>query len=172
MQLASSNIDHTRLGIGLHLVEIIPVKEISVFSYDLRMVRPILEMSADFKTLQPEVIHTIEHLLSYYLRNRDSQQGLFKQILAIFPRGCQTAFGCLSTLPAAEFKSVLLLAIREAVAQDSISHSSIEECGNVFLNDLQGAKIVLEQFYSVVQSQSIEDIINVPNIKEIDETIS
>jgi S-ribosylhomocysteine lyase LuxS involved in autoinducer biosynthesis len=172
MQIASSNIDHTRLGLGLHLIGITPVKEISVFSYDLRMVRPVLEMSEEFKTLQLEVIHTIEHLLSYYLRNRDSQQDLFKQILAVFPRGCQTAFGCLSTLPAAEFKAELLLAIRSAVTQDAIPFSSMQQCGNVFLNNLQGAKIVLKQFYSIVQGQSIEEIINVPHIKETDETIS
>lgn len=172
MQIASSNIDHTKLGLGLHLVEIIPVKEISVFSYDLRMVRPVLEIADEFKMLQPEVVHTIEHLLSYYLRNRDSQQDLFKQILAVFPRGCQTAFGCLSTLPPADFKVELLLAIRAAVTQDAIPFSSTQRCGNVFLNNLQGAKIVLKQFYSIVQGQSIEDIINVPYIKEPHETVS
>ena len=83
--VSSFDVDHRTLREGLYLRSTYTINdELAVLSWDLRFCAPM-----DYSPLSAGVVHTIEHLMAYYLR-LDEQIG--KSIVSFCPMGCQTGF--------------------------------------------------------------------------------
>ncbi len=176
MQVNSASIDHSRLMPGLHLTNKLIIGDAAVYEYDLRFIRPVSHYPA--KILDDSSIHTMEHLLAYYLRvvsKAVSSQNPQETILSVYPYGCKTGFGCLSLFKPSIFADVLVLALEAANLAKEIPFNSTYLCGNAFLNDLEQAKKDLAAFQTVLLDQlHLEDpegdsIVNVPRIEGTEE---
>lgn len=171
MKVTSGQIDHTKLGVGLHLLEVLDLGGIKVYSYDLRFVKPILQQVETFRALDSAVIHSIEHFLAKFVRESAIQDNFqYQDVLSVFPYGCKTGFGCLSTINPKNFRPILLDAIKMACEADYIPFSRPEQCGNIFLNCIGGAHTVLSIFWKVVAEQTEDSILNVPMLEELQDS--
>ena len=102
--VSSFDVDHRTLREGLYLRSTYTIDEkCSILSWDLRFCAPM-----DRKPLSAGVVHTIEHLMAYYLR-LDEKIG--KSIVSFCPMGCKTGF-YLSTMQDVEAEDV-----RQALAR-------------------------------------------------------
>lgn len=164
MKVKSAQIDHTKLGVGLHLVETL---DGGISVYDLRMVKPVQNNRDALYVLFADEIHTMEHLLAFYLREVAESCGFKPEdILTVYPYGCQTGFGCLAKVPAKAFKHLLSKALCECLNTDSIPFCDSKLCGNVFLNDFIGAKRRIKDFLITLDHQTYESILEVPLVEE------
>lgn len=162
--VVSSNVDHTRLNKGLHLLEKLEYPfDVTFYSYDLRFKKPILLAKDSRKVLSSATIHTIEHFLAYYLRYFSKSD---LDIVSVFPYGCKTGFGVVSTLTPLRFRNLLLKTVDYIVDNPlSIPFDLPETCGNCYLNNLKGAKIALRKFSQILFEQSLESICKVPKLR-------
>ena len=102
--VSSFDVDHRSLDAGLYLRSVYTInEELAVRSWDLRFRAPMAHAS-----LGSGEVHTIEHLMAYYLR-LDSKIG--KSIVSFCPMGCKTGF-YLSTMQDVEAEDV-----RQALAK-------------------------------------------------------
>lgn len=159
MKVTSGQVDHTHLKPGLHLLETILVGNTYLYSYDLRFIRPIQTSKDKDKVLTQGQVHTIEHLLAYHLRVNATHPS---QIISIFPYGCLTGFGCISTLDVPLFSKVLHKTLDVVDSFTEIPFSTVERCGNCFINDLEGAKRALKSFAKIFNAQMLSDIMVLP----------
>ena len=77
--IMSFSVDHTKLVPGLYLSE--KIGNISI--WDIRMVAP-----SSKKKLTGPVVHTLEHLLAFYIRLHLGE----KKVIGLYPMGCKTGF--------------------------------------------------------------------------------
>ena len=108
MNVASAQVDHYKLEVGLYLQEVQEVGNILLYVYDLRLIKPNDCNINGYAGLRPTVIHSIEHLLAWNLRKvavDDGKSAL--DIISVYPYGCATGFGCISTLSEEEFAPIL-----------------------------------------------------------------
>ena len=83
--VSSFDVDHRTLKEGLYLRSVYEIDDRhSVRSWDLRFCAP-----SAHKPLCPGTVHTIEHLMAYYLR-LDEKIG--KSVVSFCPMGCLTGF--------------------------------------------------------------------------------
>lgn len=102
--VSSFDVDHRTLDAGLYLRSVYTInEELAVRSWDLRFRAPMAHAP-----LGSGEVHTIEHLMAYYLR-LDSKIG--KSIVSFCPMGCKTGF-YLSTMQDVEAEDV-----RQALAK-------------------------------------------------------
>ena len=125
-KVASFAVDHTTLERGFYLRSVYTVAGIyPLRSYDMRFRAPM-----EHAYLTPEAIHTIEHLMAHYLREK-----LGNKVVSFAPMGCKTGF-YLSTM-----NNVTAEQIREALAgvyksafplksKDDIVGLNEVQCGN------------------------------------------
>ena len=126
--VSSFDVDHLTLKEGLYLRSVYTINdELAVHSWDMRFCAPM-----DHSPLGSGEVHTIEHLMAYYLR-LDPVIG--KSIVSFCPMGCKTGF-YLSTM-----NNVSAEQIREALAgvykqvfplksKDDIVGLNEVQCGN------------------------------------------
>jgi S-ribosylhomocysteine lyase len=126
--VSSFDVDHRTLDAGLYLRSVYTINdELAVRSWDLRFRAPMAHAP-----LGSGEVHTIEHLMAYYLR-LDPKIG--KSIVSFCPMGCKTGF-YLSTM-----NNVTAEQIREALAgvykhvfplksKDDIVGLNEVQCGN------------------------------------------
>ena len=126
--VSSFDVDHLTLKEGLYLRSVYTINdEFAVHSWDLRFRAPM-----DHAPMGAEEVHTIEHMMAYYLR-LDPVVG--KSIVSFCPMGCKTGF-YLSTM-----NDVSAEQIREALAgvykqvfplksKDDIVGLNEVQCGN------------------------------------------
>ena len=102
--VSSFDVDHITLKAGLYLRSVYTINEqYAVHSWDMRFRAPM-----DHAPLGAEEVHTIEHLMAYYLR-LDPVIG--QSIVSFCPMGCKTGF-YLSTM-----NDISAEQIREALAR-------------------------------------------------------
>lgn len=102
--VSSFDVDHITLKAGLYLRSVYTINdEFAVHSWDMRFRAPM-----DHAPLGAEEVHTIEHLMAYYLR-LDPVIG--HSIVSFCPMGCKTGF-YLSTM-----NDITAEQIREALAR-------------------------------------------------------
>ena len=83
--VSSFDVDHLTLREGLYLRSVYTINdELAVHSWDMRFRAPM-----DYAPLGSGEVHTIEHLMAYYLR-LDPVIG--KSIVSFCPMGCKTGF--------------------------------------------------------------------------------
>ena len=96
--VSSFDVDHRTLGAGLYLRSVYTINEkYAVRSWDLRFRAPMAHAP-----LGSGEVHTIEHLMAYYLR-LDEKIG--SSIVSFCPMGCKTGF-YLSTMQDVEAEDV------------------------------------------------------------------
>lgn len=147
----SFKVDHMRLLPGIYISR---VDETSgddlLITYDIRLRRPNFE-----DALTPEVIHTLEHFGSMFLRNHPEHSS---HIIYFGPMGCQTGMYLIykwtsDQKPSMKVISSLVLSMMKFIVMYSGNMPSMgfdpESCGNYSLNDLGAAKTVAANFLTL-----------------------
>lgn len=126
--VSSFDVDHRTLEAGLYLRSVYNIDEhLAVRSWDLRFRRPMAKAP-----LASGVVHTIEHLMAYYLR-LDEKIG--SRIVSFCPMGCLTGF-YLSTMQDVEAEDIrmALAGVYKQVfpikSTDDIVGLNEVQCGN------------------------------------------
>ena len=126
--VSSFDVDHRTLREGLYLRSTYTINdELAVLSWDLRFCAPM-----DYSPLSAGVVHTIEHLMAYYLR-LDEQIG--KSIVSFCPMGCQTGFylSTMNDITAEDIKAALGRVYKKVFpisSTDDIVGLNEIQCGN------------------------------------------
>lgn len=127
-KIKSFQVDHRKFGVGMYLSRM----DGDVITYDVRMCRPNGGVYLD-----PDAMHTIEHLFATYARSRAGEQ-----IIYVGPMGCRTGFYLLTR--GMEHAAAIALT-RDALAwiasyEGEIPGNSEEECGNYRAHNLPEAR--------------------------------
>lgn len=146
--VSSFDVDHKTLKPGVYLRSEYKIYgSISVKSWDLRFRAPM-----EKNPLDPGVVHTIEHLMAYYLR-LDHMYG--DKIIAFCPMGCLTGFYLLTTndISEEEVKRLLYRTICEFMpidTKDDIVGLNEDQCGNPDLYSIVDTNDALFDFLDVL----------------------
>ena len=142
--VSSFDVDHLTLKAGLYLRSVYTIDDkLAVHSWDMRFRAPM-----DHAPLGSGEVHTIEHLMAYYLRLDPVVGG---SIVSFCPMGCKTGF-YLSTM-----NDVTAEQIREALARvykqvfplrskDDIVGLNEVQCGNPGLYAVASANDAMAQY--------------------------
>lgn len=139
--ITSFKVDHTILEPGIYLRDL----KNNIKSWDIRFKKP---NSGDY--MSPATIHTLEHLLATYYKNV-----LSDVTYSVCPMGCQTGFYILTEDIVSERTMYLSMlgAHSYIMSTTEIPGASVESCGQYDLQDLDGAKKVMEEFHENVLSK-------------------
>ena len=146
--VSSFDVDHRTLREGLYLRSTYKInEELSVLSWDLRFCAPM-----DRKPLEAGVVHTIEHLMAYYLR-LDEQIGA--AIVSFCPMGCQTGFYLLvRNADNEETLNIVKDVLSKIVNHDGEMFGAVKkECGNYLNLDLATAKTECKRYLDILNSK-------------------
>lgn len=146
--VSSFDVDHRTLREGLYLRSTYKINdELSVLSWDLRFCAPM-----DKKPLSAGTVHTIEHLMAYWLR-LDEKIG--KSIVSFCPMGCLTGFylSTMNDVTAEDIKNALGKVYRDVFPikgkEDIVGMTEIQ-CGNPALFDIEGANEAMKRYNEVL----------------------
>ena len=126
--VSSFDVDHLTLREGLYLRSVYTINEqLAVHSWDLRFCAPM-----DHAPLGSGEVHTIEHLMAYYLR-LDEQIG--GSIVSFCPMGCKTGFylSTMNNVTAEQIRAALAGVYKKAFplkSKDDIVGLNEVQCGN------------------------------------------
>jgi S-ribosylhomocysteine lyase len=107
----------------------------------------------DRKPLEAGVVHTIEHLMAYYLR-LDEQIG--SAIVSFCPMGCQTGFylSTMNSVTAADIAAALTRVYEKvfpiASTEDIVGLNEIQ-CGNPYLYSVEGTNEAMSNYIKVLK---------------------
>ena len=148
--VSSFDVDHRTLGAGLYLRSVYNInEELAVRSGDLRFRAPMAHAP-----LGSGEVHTIEHLMAYYLR---LDQKIGSSIVSFCPMGCKTGF-YLSTMQNVEAEDV-----RQALGkvykqvfplkstEDIVGLNEIQ-CGNPGLYAIDSTNAAMAEYMRVLFS--------------------
>ena len=139
-EIATFNVDHTRLFPGLYVSRRDKFGEAMITTFDLRMRTPNKEPVMDMPA-----VHTIEHLGAYYLRNSNIKD----KIVYFGPMGCRTGF-CLLLYSFSTSEEIFeeILAMCDFILSfsSSIPGASEKECGNYLEQNLDMAKFYIRKY--------------------------
>ena len=146
--VSSFDVDHRTLDAGLYLRSVYTInEEFQVRSWDLRFRAPM-----SHAPLGSGEVHTIEHLMAYYLRLDDK---IGKSIVSFCPMGCKTGF-YLSTMQDVEVEDVrlaLATAYKSAFplksASDIVGLNEIQ-CGNPGLYAIDSTNAAMAEYMRVL----------------------
>ena len=148
--VSSFDVDHRTLREGLYLRSTYKINdELSVLSWDLRFCAPM-----DKAPLSAGAVHTIEHLMAYWLR-LDATIG--KSIVSFCPMGCLTGFylSTMNDVTAEALRSALLKVIGEVFpigSKADIVGMNEVQCGNPALFDIEGANAAAAKYKKVLEA--------------------
>ena len=137
-KIKSFTIDHDIHKVGFYLSGVAN----NIYTYDLRFKTP---NGGDY--IDNAAMHTVEHLFATVIRN-STQKG---NVVYFGPMGCRTGFyllmfGC----SAEETKALVIDCIKKCLELNEIPGNSRKECGNYLEHDLEGAKMLLEDYLTVI----------------------
>ena len=106
----------------------------------------------DRKPLEAGVVHTIEHLMAYYLR-LDEKIG--SSIVSFCPMGCQTGFYLSTTnaVTAADIAAALTRVYNNVfpiASTDDIVGLNEIQCGNPYLYSVEGTNEAMSNYVKVL----------------------
>ena len=147
-KIASFQVNHDTLKKGMYISRI----DGDVVTYDIRMKLP---NGGDY--LDMDSAHTLEHLFATYVRNSQWKDS----VIYVGPMGCRTGFYLLLR-ENVSFENAIAL-VRESMAfvrdfQGEIPGSKREECGNYLAHNLQGARELGKEMYTVLQDWTVENL--------------
>lgn len=157
MNVASAQVDHFRLQPGLYLQEVLTLDKNCLFVYDLRMISPVEVNEYGYEGMSQPVIHTIEHLLAVNCRDVAKRMMYIpSSIVSVFPYGCATGFGVISTLEPSKFSHILKMAIDASLQAQVVLFAEARLCGNYTMQNLKGAHSRLLSYKSVLDKYNWE----------------
>ena len=143
--IASFQVDHTDLKPGIYISRQDSFGDTTFTTYDIRMTAPNHEPAVNCAAL-----HTIEHLVATYLRNRE---GWKQNIIYWGPMGCLTG-NYLLIKGDLESKDIVELMKRTfqfiADFEGEIPGQAAKDCGNYLLHDLPMAKYESKKYLEEV----------------------
>ena len=151
-KIPSFTIDHNRLKRGIYVSRQDNVGNEVVTTFDIRMKEPNRE-----PVLQPEAIHTIEHLAATYLRN-DPEWKI--SIIYWGPMGCLTGNYLLmkGNLKSADIVELMRRTFRFiADYEGEIPGAAPKDCGNYLLHNLPLARLEARKFVEEVLDKITEE---------------
>lgn len=133
--IPSFQIDHTDLKPGIYISRQDAFGEDCFTTYDIRMTAPNHEPAVN-----PAAMHTIEHLVATYLRNRESWK---ENVIYWGPMGCMT--GCYLIMKGAysceQIRDLMLEAFDFVKNYEGeVPGTTPATCGNYLMHDLPMAK--------------------------------
>ena len=146
-KVASFAVDHTTLERGFYLRSVYTVAGIyPLRSYDMRFRAPM-----EHAYLTPEAIHTIEHLMAHYLREK-----LGNKVVSFAPMGCKTGFYLIVKGFTSQEK--VMEAVAEVCEEQSnlkeksdVPGLTVEQCGNPELYDIEGSNAALAEYGDLLE---------------------
>ena len=151
-KIPSFTIDHNRLKRGIYVSRQDNVGNEVVTTFDIRMKEPNRE-----PVLQPEAIHTIEHLAATYLRNDPEWKN---SIIYWGPMGCLTGNYLLmkGNLKSADIVELMRRTFRFiADYEGEIPGAVPKDCGNYLLHNLPLARLEARKFVEEVLDKITEE---------------
>ncbi|MFC2384067.1 MAG: S-ribosylhomocysteine lyase [Prevotella sp.] len=151
-KIPSFTIDHNRLKRGIYVSRQDNVGNEVVTTFDIRMKEPNRE-----PVLQPEAIHTIEHLAATYLRNDPEWKN---SIIYWGPMGCLTGNYLLmkGNLKSADIVELMRRTFRFiADYEGEIPGAAPKDCGNYLLHNLPLARLEARKFVEEVLDKITEE---------------
>ena len=151
-KIPSFTIDHNRLKRGIYVSRQDNVGNEVVTTFDIRMKEPNRE-----PVLQPEAIHTIEHLAATYLRNDPEWKN---SIIYWGPMGCLTGNYLLmkGNLKSADIVELMRRTFRFiADYEGEIPGAAPKDCGNYLLHNLPLARLEARKFVEEVLDNITEE---------------
>lgn len=151
-KIPSFTIDHNRLKRGIYVSRQDNVGNEVVTTFDIRMKEPNRE-----PVLQPEAIHTIEHLAATYLRNDPEWKN---SIIYWGPMGCLTGNYLLmkGNLKSADIVELMRRTFRFiADYEGEIPGAAPKDCGNYLLHNLPLARLEARKFIEEVLDKITEE---------------
>ena len=135
-------IDHTNLKPGIYISRQDKVGETEMFTtYDIRMTEPNKEPA-----VAPSALHTIEHLVATYLRNKE---GWKDNVIYWGPMGCLTGnYLIMKGSYKPETIRQLMLKAFQYVADynEEVPGTTPATCGNCLMHDLPMAKYEAKRY--------------------------
>jgi S-ribosylhomocysteine lyase len=110
--------------------------------YDLRLMQPNEE------TIPTAALHTIEHLLAGFMRER------IDGIIDVSPMGCRTGFYLtkIGQSDLEEIEQALISSLEEVIATEDVPAMTAKQCGNYRDHSLFGAQEYARKFLAGFQS--------------------
>ena len=146
--VSSFDVDHRTLDAGLYLRSVYTINdELAVRSWDLRFRAPMAHAP-----LGSGEVHTIEHLMAYYLR-LDEKIG--SSIVSFCPMGCKTGFylSTMQNVEAEDIRMALAKVYKEVFplksAADVVGLNEIQ-CGNPYLYSVEGTNEAMSNYVKVL----------------------
>ena len=160
--IPSFAVDHTKIVPGIFESRVDRVGEETVTTFDVRLKRPNVE-----PTVTPAAMHTIEHVVATYLRNRPD----FKdQLIYWGPMGCLTGFYIIvkGRPAAADLYPVLLDAFRYMSAYEGpVPGAAPENCGAYRMHDLTTAKKEAAAYVAYLETADKNVIFKYPETERL-----
>ena len=151
-KIPSFTIDHNKLKRGIYVSRKDNVGNDVVTTFDVRMKEPNRE-----PVLQPEAIHTIQHLAATYLRNDPEWKN---SIIYWGPMGCLTGNYLLmkGNLKSADIVELMRRTFRFiADYEGEIPGAAPKDCGNYLLHNLPLARLEARKFVEEVLDKITEE---------------
>ncbi len=142
--VSSFDVDHITLKAGLYLRSVYTINdEFAVHSWDMRFRAPM-----DHAPLGAEEVHTIEHLMAYYLR-LDPVIG--HSIVSFCPMGCKTGFylSTMNDITAEQIREALARVYKQVFplkSKDDIVGLNEVQCGNPGLYAIATTNFAMAQY--------------------------
>ncbi len=144
-KIPSFTIDHERLLRGIYVSRKDSVGSETVTTFDIRMKEPNREPA-----LQPNILHTIEHLAATFLRNDEEWK---ERVIYWGPMGCLTG-NYLLLRGDLTSRDIVDLMIRTftfiADYHGDVPGASARDCGNYLLMDLPMARYEARKYLTEV----------------------
>ena len=146
--IASFQVDHTDLKPGIYISRQDSFGDTTFTTYDIRMTAPNHEPAVNCAAL-----HTIEHLVATYLRNRE---GWKQNIIYWGPMGCLTgnylivngAYSC------EEIRQLMIEAFTfVSEYEGEVPGNTAATCGNYLMHDLPMAKWEARRYISRLKNE-------------------
>ena len=146
--VSSFDVDHRTLREGLYLRSTYEINDtLSVLSWDLRFCAPM-----DKAPLCAGAVHTIEHLMAYWLR---LDEHIGKSIVSFCPMGCQTGFylSTMNDVTAEDIKAALGRVYAKVFpihgTEDIVGLNEIQ-CGNPALYAIEETNEAMRKYMNVL----------------------
>ena len=142
--VSSFDVDHITLKAGLYLRSVYTINEqYAVHSWDMRFRAPM-----DHAPLGAEEVHTIEHLMAYYLR-LDPVIG--QSIVSFCPMGCKTGFylSTMNDISAEQIREALARVYKQVFplkSKEDIVGLNEVQCGNPGLYAIDSTNAAMAEY--------------------------
>ena len=160
--IPSFSIDHTRIVPGIYESRVDTLGEELVTTFDVRLKKPNAEPA-----IAPAAMHTMEHVIATYLRNRPDWAD---RLIYWGPMGCLTGFYIIvkGRPAAADMYPVLLDAFRYLSAYEGeVPGAAPENCGNYLMHDLPMARWEAARYVAYLESADQNVIFAYPEAKRL-----